>query len=209
MAGTSLVFVLANVASSAIGYIRQKRVDLSLATPLAIGAVPGSIAGVFAVRHANGIWFDVSYGAMLFALAILVMRRRAAESRPAGEKTFAHRYIVAVPAGVVLGLLSSLFGIGGGVVLIPLLLIGARMPPHIVTATSAFIIALTSPVGVITHALGGDVDWIAAIPLIGGGFIGGAIAPRISARVSSPRLITLLAIALIGAAGGLALRHFI
>ena len=144
---------------------------------------------------------------MLFALAILVMRRRAVKARPAGEKTFAHRYVVAIPAGVVLGLLSSLFGIGGGVVLIPLLLIAARMPPHIVTATSAFIIALTSPVGVITHALGGDVDWVAAVPLVGGGFIGGALAPRFSAHVSSPRLITLLAIALIAAAAGLALRH--
>ncbi len=209
VAGTSLVFVFANVASSALGYLRQKRVDLSLGFPLALGAVPGSLAGVVAVRHATGTWFDVSYGILLAVLSVLVIRRRSVTSRPAGEKTFAHRYAVAIPAGVVLGVVSSLFGIGGGVVLIPLLLIAARMQPHIVTATSAFIIAVTSPVGVIAHTLAGDVDWLAAAPLIAGGLLGGALAPVVAARVSSPRLITLLAIALIAAAAGLALRHFV
>lgn len=209
VAGTSLLFVFANVAASAVGYLRQKRVDLALATPLALGAIPGSIAGVFAVKHANGTFFDVAYGVLLLILAVLVMRRRYVTSRAIGEKTFAHHYIVAIPAGLVLGLLSSLFGIGGGVVLIPLLLIAARMPPHIVTATSAFIIALTSPVGVITHGIEGDIDWLAAAPLVTGGLVGGALAPAVSARVSSPRLITLLAIALIVAAAGLVLRHFV
>ncbi len=207
VAGTSLVFVLANVASSAVGYLRQKRVDLALAGPLAIGAIPGSIAGVLAVKRINATGFDVAYGALLLVLSVLVMRRRFIVSRPEGEKTFAHHAVVGVPAGVVLGLLSSLFGIGGGVVLIPLLLLAARMPPHVVTATSALVIALTAPVGVIAHAVAGDIDWLAAAPLIAGGLVGGALAPAVSARVSSPRLITLLAIALIGAAAGLILRH--
>ncbi len=209
VAGTSLVFVLANVATSAFGYLRQKRVDVSVAIPLAIGAVPGSIAGVLAVKHANATWFDVAYGTLLLILSVLVMRRRSVVSRPEGEQTFAHRYVVAVPAGVLLGLLSSLFGIGGGVVLIPLLLLAARMPPHVVTATSALVIALTAPVGVIAHAVAGDIDWLAAAPLVAGGLLGGALAPAVSARVSSPRLISLLALALIGAAAGLVLRHVV
>jgi uncharacterized membrane protein YfcA len=209
VAGTSLVFVLANVGTSALGYLRQKRVDVAIAVPLALGAIPGSIVGVLAVKHVEPKWFDVSYAALLLILSVLVMRRRSAASRAPGEKTFAHAWIVALPAGLALGLFSSLFGIGGGVVLIPLLLLAARMPPHVVTATSAFVIALTAPVGVIAHGIAGDIDWLAAAPLIVGGLVGGAIAPLISARVSSPRLITLLALALIGAALGLGLRHFV
>lgn len=207
VAGTSLVFVLANVVSSAAGYLRQKRVDLSLATPLALGAIPGGVAGVIAVKHVNETWFDVVYGVQLVLLAVLVLRRRSVQSRPAGEKTFAHRSIVAVPAGVLLGVLSSLYGIGGGVVMIPLYLIAARMPPHIVVATTSLIVALTAPVGVIAHAVAGDVDWIAAVPLVIGGLIGGALAPLVAKRVSSPLLITLLAYGLIGAAAALVLRH--
>jgi uncharacterized membrane protein YfcA len=207
VAGTSLLFVLANVASSAVGYLRQKRVDLALAAPLALGAIPGSIAGVVAVKHVNDTWFDSVYALLLVVLAVLVMRRRSIQSRAEGEQTFAHRAVVAVPAGAILGLLSSLFGIGGGIVMIPLFLIAARMPPHVVAATTAVIVALTAPVGVVAHALAGDVDWSAAVPLVIGGLVGGALAPLVAQRVSSPRLITLLAYGLVAAAAGLALRH--
>ncbi len=207
VAGTSLVFVLANVASSAVGYLRAKRVDLALATPLALGAIPGSIAGVVAVKYVNDTWFDSVYALLLIVLAVLVMRRRAIESRAEGERTFAHRAVVAVPAGAILGTLSSMFGIGGGIVMIPVFLIGARMPPHVVAATTSVIVALTAPVGVIVHALAGDVDWSAAVPLVVGGLAGGALAPVVAGRVSSPRLITLLACGLVAAAAGLALRH--
>jgi uncharacterized protein len=209
VAGTSLIFVLANVASSAVGFLRQKRVDLALAMPLALGAIPGSIAGVAAVKYVSGTWFDVVYGLLLVLLAVLVLRRRSIESRAEGERTFAHRPAVAIPAGVLLGVLSSMFGIGGGVVMIPVFLIAARMPPHVVAATTAAIVALTAPVGVIAHALAGDVDWSAALPLVIGGLVGGALAPPVAQRVSSPRLITLLAYGLIAAAAGLALRHLV
>jgi uncharacterized protein len=208
-AGTSLVMVLANTAAATFGYLRDRVVDLDLAVPFTIGAVPGSILGVLAVKRFTPIGFDVGYGIVLMVLAVLVIRRRSVVSRPADERTFAHRKRVAVVAGVGVGFFSSLFGIGGGVVLIPLLLIAARMPPHVVTATSAFVITTTAPVGIAAHALGGDVDWIFTLPLVLGGIAGGSIGPMIAKRISSPMLITLLATALICAALGLALRHLV
>jgi len=207
VAGTSLLMVLANTGASTFGYVRDRVVDLRLALPFTLGAVPGSIIGVFAVKRFTPSGFDVAYGVVLFVLAVLVVRRRSITSRAAGERTFAHDPRVGVVAGFGIGFFSSLFGIGGGVVLIPLLLIAARMPPHIVTATSAFVITTTAPVGVLTHALSGDVDWPFSLPLVLGGLVGGSIGPVIQKRVSSPTLITLLAAALIAAALGLALRH--
>jgi uncharacterized membrane protein YfcA len=207
VAGTSLLMVLANTSASTIGYLRDRVVDLRLAVPFTLGAVPGSIIGVFAVKRFTPSGFDVTYGIVLIALAVLVVRRRSVTSRPAGERTFAHDPRIGVAAGFGVGFFSSLFGIGGGIVLIPLLLVVARMPPHIVTATSAFVITTTAPVGIITHALSGDVDWPFSLPLVLGGLVGGSIGPVIQKRVSSPRLITLLATALIVAALGLALRH--
>jgi uncharacterized protein len=206
-AGTSLVMVLANTAAATYGYLRNRTIDLRLAIPFTIGAVPGSIAGVLVVQRSTPIGFDIAYGCVLIMNAILVIRRRSMASRAAHERTFAHDPRVGVIAGFGVGFFSSLFGIGGGVVMIPLLLIGARMAPHVVTATSAFVITTTSPVGVITHVMGGDVDWRFAIPLVIGGIVGGSIGPAIAKRVSSPRLITLLATALILAAVGLAARH--
>ncbi len=209
VAGTSLLMVLANTGASTFGYLRNRVVDLRLALPFTLGAVPGSIAGVFAVKRFSPSGFDIAYGCLLIVLAVLVVRRRSVTSRPVGERTFAHDPRIGVIAGVGIGFFSSLFGIGGGVVMIPLLLIAARMPPHIVTATSAFVITMTAPVGVVTHALAGDVDWPFTLPLVAGGLVGGSIGPMIQKRVSSPRLITLLATALIVAALGLALRHLL
>ncbi len=206
-AGTSLVMVLANTAAATVGYLRNRVVDLRLAVPLTIGAVPGSVAGVLAVQRFSTVAFDLAYGCVLVMNAILVLRRRSLTSRLPDERTFAHDWRVGVAAGFGVGFFSSLFGIGGGVVLIPLLLIAARMAPHVVTATSALVITTTSPVGVITHVAGGDVDWALAVPLVLGGVVGGSIGPAIAKRVSSPRLITLLATALILAAVGLAARH--
>ena len=208
-AGTSLVMVFANTAAATAGYLRQRLVDTRLARPLMLGAVPGSIAGVFAVKRFTPAGFDLAYGIVLLVLAALVIRRRSLESRASDEPTFAHDRRVALAAGIGVGFFSSMFGIGGGVVLIPLLLIAARMRPHVVTATSALVITVTSPVGVITHALGGDIDWAFTLPLVLGGLVGGSLGPPISKRVSSPMLITLLAVALILAAISLALRHLL
>jgi uncharacterized membrane protein YfcA len=207
VAGTSLLFVLANVATSAIGYIKQKRVDFSLAVPISIGGVPGSIIGVLIVHRISAAWFDYAYGALLVALFFLIIRRSNADAHQTG-KTFAHIWGIAVGAGVVLGLFSSLFGIGGGIVMVPLLLVAAKLPPHVVSATSGFIILCTAPVGVIAHGLTGDIDWLVAVPLTLGGLAGGYIAPSIAKRISSPGLVKLLALALLVAAGGLVLKHF-
>jgi uncharacterized membrane protein YfcA len=208
-AGTSLVMVLANTASATVGYWRDGRIDLRFATPFALGAIPGSIVGALAVQHFSPQAFDVAYGCVLVALSILIISRRSVESREQHERTFANNVWAAAACGVGIGFFSSLFGIGGGVVTIPLLLVAARMPPHVVTATTAFVVTATAPVGVITHALGGDVDWPATVPLVLGGIVGGSIGPRIARRVSSPRLITLLACAFIAAALALALRHLV
>ena len=98
--------------------------------------------------------------------------------------------------------------IGGGLIVIPaLMLLG--VPTHIVTATSTLAILLTSPVGVITHQIEHDIDWAIALPLALGGIVGGQIGPRIAQRLSSPRLLTVMAITLMGAAIALVLRHVI
>jgi len=207
VAGTSLLMVLANTGASTFGYLRHRTVDLQLALPFTVGAVPGSILGVVAVKRFTPSGFDITYGAVLIVLAVVVILRRSVAPRAVGERSFAHDPRIGVIAGLGIGFFSSLFGIGGGIVLIPLLLIAARMPPHIVTATSAFIITTTAPVGVLAHAVGGDVDWPFSVPLILGGLVGGSVGPLIQKRVSSPTLITLLAAALIAAALGLALRH--
>jgi uncharacterized protein len=207
VAGTSLVLVFANNLTGTIGYLRDRRVDVQLGAWLIAGGVPGSIVGAYLTQFFTPAEFDLSYGAVLVALAGLVLYRRTLQARPAGERTFVHRPVFAIPIGLATGLLSSLFGIGGGIVVVPVLLVGARMIPHVVAATSSFVLLCTSPVGIVAHALAHDVDWLFALPLTLGGLLGGWLAPMISRRLSSPRLVTILAVALMVAAAGLIAKH--
>jgi uncharacterized protein len=208
-AGTSLLMVFANTAAATFGYVRDRKVDLRLAVPFTLGAIPSGILGVLAVRRFSPAGFDLAYGVVMIVLAALVLRRRGASHDPRDARAWAHDPRVGVAGGFAVGFTSSLFGIGGGVVLIPLLLIAARMPPHVVVATGAFVITTTAPVGIAAHAFAGDVDWGFTAPLVIGGLAGGSVGPLIARRVSSPRLVTLLAIALVIAAISLAARHFL
>jgi uncharacterized membrane protein YfcA len=205
----SLFLVFCNTAAASVGFLRDKRVDVRLGIMLAIGALPGSILGVVLVHRISIAQFDIIYGALLVILAVATLRRRGLASRPVGEKTIVHNPAVAIPSGFVMGVSSSLFGVGGGIIVVPLMLIVARMPPHIAAATASFVILLSAPVGIITHIYAGDANWQLIAPLALGGLVGGSFGPGIAKRISSPQLINLLVAAFIIAALGLVIRHLV
>ena len=64
--------------------------------------------------------------------------------------------------GIVAGLFAAMFGIGGGVVIVPLLILTTRMPPRIAAATSLATLILTSLLGVVRYAGSGHINWVAA-----------------------------------------------
>lgn len=223
-AGVSLVMVLANAASGSLAFWRQRRIDVRLALVVAATALPASILGTQLVHKVNALAFDALYGAMLLYLATTVIQNRNAKppSEPRmilGAKLRTLRdasgreysYAVSTPVlllcGVAIGLLSSFFGIGGGVVFVSLLVVIFGMPAHIVTATSTFALFLTAPVGVIAHDIAGDIDWSFAIPLAVGGLIGGQLGAAAARRLTSPQLMIVLATSLLLAFSGLVLRH--
>ena len=203
----SLFLVFFNTAAASFGFLKDKRVDFQLAIWLAVGAIPGSIIGVLASHSVSIAQFDIIYGVLLAFLAVATIRRRGVASREDNEKTFLHQPLVAVAAGVVMGVASSLFGVGGGIIVVPLMLIAARMKPHIAAATSSFVILLSTPVGIIAHVIAGDANWPLIAPLALGGLAGGSFGPPIAKRISSPMLINLVIAAFIIAAIGLILKH--
>jgi uncharacterized membrane protein YfcA len=229
-AGTSLFLVTANVASASANFLRQGRVDRRLGVMMGVLGIPGSIVGALALKHFSPRGFDVAYGAILVLFAADLLRRGAGEERadprgparlpwgrprvfhdPVTQADFAYEESLpmAAVAGIATGFLSSFFGIGGGVLVVPLLLRGFLMPPHIVSATSHFIILLSSPFGLVSHGLSGDIDWAYALPLALGGIVGAQFGAETARRISSPTLVRTLAIVLLLAAGSLVAQHVI
>jgi uncharacterized membrane protein YfcA len=224
-AGTSLVLVLANVASASIAFARQGRVDMRLALVAGIAAIPTSILGALVVHGANATAFDLLYAGLLALFAITLFRRSAAhaEGRVARlpwsrERTFHdrvsgrdYRYATSTPlavaTGVATGFLSSFFGIGGGTVVVPVFLRLFAMPAHIVSATSHMVILFSAPFGVATHAFAGDIHWADAIPLALGGIGGGQAGAWLSKRLPGVVLVRIVATVLIAASVSLFAQH--
>lgn len=96
------------------------------------------------------------------------------------------RGVKLVLIGVVAGFMGALFGVGGGIILVPLLLLLAVYTPHVATATSLAAIGITALAGTITFALVGEVDpayaALVGIPAALGAAGGATLQQRIRAR---------------------------
>jgi len=93
------------------------------------------------------------------------------------------RILVLLLIGVAGGLLSGMFGVGGGIILVPLLMAFAGLDQKRAAATSLLAILPTAISGSVTYALHGEIDYVAAgivaVGAIGGAFIGTALLRRI------------------------------
>jgi uncharacterized membrane protein YfcA len=88
-----------------------------------------------------------------------------------------------VAIGLAAGVFSAFFGVGGGIVAVPLLILGAAFPERVATATSLMAIAITATAGVIVFALRGQVDVgyaaLVGLPAAVGALGGAALQQRI------------------------------
>ena len=98
----------------------------------------------------------------------------------------ARSIVVLVVVGVLVGVLSGTFGIGGGTVIVPAL-VWLGLSQRNAAATSTLAIVPTSISGVISYATGGHVDWLAAALLFCGMFVGGQIGSWLLSRL--PELV--------------------
>ena len=205
-AGGALLFVFANTLAASITYVRNRVVDLPRGLTISAAGIPASIAGAYVVRFLTARNFDTVYGIFLVLVAIMVLTRRNAPPKPR-ELSKTAKIGVEILVGLFVGFVSSLFGIGGGIVLVPVMLVFFRQPIHTVAATSAFVIMLTSPTGVIAHGLYGDLDpWVGA-PLFAGGLVGGGMGARLARRMHPHHLTLLIAGLLFVAALALVIKH--
>lgn len=210
-AGTSLALVVANSGAGALTYLVQKRVAVRTGLWMAAGGLPGGIAGAILVRHVSAQTFDWLFALLLIAVAAdLTFNRRKRQKDLAGLAPVTDagfRPVVAIALGIAIGLISSLFGIGGGIVAVPSLLYFSDLPVHAVSATSHFAIFLTSPVGLVTHAYERDIRLAYVLPLVAGGLCGGPIGARLSVNLSPSRLALLIGLATAITAASLVARH--
>jgi uncharacterized protein len=199
LAALSLAVILANALSGTIAYARMGRIPYRPALIFAAAALPGAALGAVATAHLSLRRFDEAFGVLLLGVAIYLLARagRSSDDSQATEPP-PHSTTLGVSLSAGVGLVSNLFGIGGGILHVPLLAYVLRFPVHLATATSHFVLAVSALAGVVVHLEHGSYGSGAAplLPLALGVAAGAQVGARLSPRVSPAWILRLLGLGL-------------
>jgi hypothetical protein len=211
LTGISLTVVCANATAGSISYGRMRRIDVRAGIVFVLAGLPGALAGAWATLHIPRHVFDPLLGAALILGAAAVFLgpaagRRAATSAHARTLVerdgTVHEYSPRILLGAVLsagvGFLSSLLGIGGGILHVPAMVYLLGFPVHVATATSHFVLAFLALAGVLVHARQGSLapGLARSLPLSAGVLVGAPIGAWLSTRIHGRWILRGLALAL-------------
>jgi hypothetical protein len=200
-ASNSLFATLSNATASTISYSKQKRIDYSLGIKLGLLSVPGTVLGAVVSTDVAPDIFKILFGFVLIASSVYIFLRKKIETR---EKIISKQMIVfAIGASFFAGMLSSFFGIGGGIIFVPLMVVGMGMAMKKAAPTSQMILLFASLSGVVIHSLLGHPDFIQSGFLAIGSFIGGLIGARLSIDIKERYLKILVSVVILIAAAKL------
>ena len=199
ISSTSLFAVFSTSASSTLAYAKQKRIDYSLGIRLALIAIPGAIIGAYISDFITMQSFKLYFAFVLIGTSVYIMKKSALSRERSGSRSSAVMTLCYV-AGFFTGILSSLFGIGGGVVFVPLMVTLLGMSMHVSAPTSQFIFLISSVAGLVSHVALGHPDYLLALILVAGAFAGAQLGAKISLRIKEELLQKLLAISLFAVA---------
>ncbi len=159
----SLAVVFLNSVSASWAYGRMKRIDYRVGIPFAIATVPGAILGAGATTLVDRHTFILVFGLFMMGMAaFLFLKPARGKAEGGGAQELPRllprgRFAAGLGASLLVGFLSSFLGIGGGVLHVPMMIYVLQFPVHIATATSQFILAITSMSGAGTHLVTGTL----------------------------------------------------
>lgn len=116
----------------------------------------------------------------------------------AGHKfIYESNILPALPLFLLAGFLSGLFGIGGGIVIVPTLEVIANFPMHLAVATSMFTMVFTTITSGLTHFVNGNVVLDYAVLLIIGIIVGAQVGARVAKRMKSSAIERLFGVTML------------
>ena len=166
----SIAIVAANAISGSVAYARAKRINYRAGILFALFTIPGSILGVHIVKYVPAGLFNILFGLLMIALgSFLFVNKKVPVSeanvqqgnrfwkhyeqtdREGIRYVYSYNQVAGVIISIVVGFISPILGIGGGIIHVPALVRWLKFPVHIATATSHFILAIMSITSVAAH----------------------------------------------------------
>ncbi len=188
--GTSLAILVFTAFAAAVTYRVAGPVDLARAGWLALGAVMAAPLGARATAGMSNTRLSRAFGAFM----IVVGLRLVVTQLPAGawlDQPGAVGIALDLVTGFAVGWLSGFLGIGGGVVLVPILTLLFGLPQHEAQGVSLFMIIPTSIVGAWTHLRMKNVERKIVLPVAVSSVVAAVAAAAVANRLPGPMLSVL------------------
>lgn len=215
----SLATVFFNAFSGSIAYARAKRIDYKAGLQFFLFTIPGSILGVYITKHISSHIFTLFFGLLLIILSVALFLRKGSDTNAQQHKktvfdktthhltdrngevyTYSYNRYIGWAISFVVGFISPILGIGGGIIHVPAMVNWLGFPVHIATATSHFILAAMSLVSVLVHWYEGNYNSAYILRMvigIGAGVVAGAqLGAYLSHKLKASFIIKALAVAL-------------
>ena len=194
-ASSSLFAAFSNAVASTTAYTKQKRIEYSIGLKLGLLSVPGTILGAYISSEITPSLFKILFGLVLIISAIYIFINRKIESKQTNKSKLLMLFVTS--ASFFAGIISSLFGIGGGIVFVPLMVIVMGLAMKQAAPTSQFVLLFASAAGLVAHSALGHSDFYQALFLAAGAFAGGLVGARLSVDIKEKRLKILVSIVMV------------
>ncbi|MFD2705445.1 sulfite exporter TauE/SafE family protein [Salibacterium lacus] len=209
--GTSLLIMIFTGLSSTLAYMKQQKVDYVAGAVFFIGSGPGALTGVWLNKGMETEPFLVWFGIFMILIScILIVRNRLPAMKVRGkgirrtyidadgnEKEYGFQPVTGVLTAFIVGMCSGLFGIGGGSLMVPVMILLFSFPPHTAVATSMFLVLLSALTSSVSHITLGNVEWLYVLALIPGAWVGAKLGAFVNQRLKSNTLVLILRIFLV------------
>lgn len=176
--GTAAVAVTVNALASLLGHARAGRVKWRCAGVFAISGMVGAALGAELGKAFDGTRLMILFGLLMIGVGVAMLRKRRTAEAPDVRLTRDSAAALLprlVPIGLGVGLSAGFFGIGGGFLIVPGLILATAMPLRFAIGTSLVVVSALGLTTATSYAASGLVDWGVTGLLVAGG-IGGTIA---------------------------------
>jgi uncharacterized protein len=195
-ASTSLIAVMSTSVSSTIEYARQKRIDYNLGLAMAVCAIPGGVLGAVLSEYLLEDTFKLYFGILLTLTGLYILYKNSVLKDHRVNRRSLPLQVAVFTGSFGAGIISSLFGVGGGIIFVPTMLLVLGLTMHRAAPTSQLTLMMTAIAGVFTHSALGHPDYLQAVVLSAGAFVGAQIGARLSRMTKEMLLQRLLAVIL-------------
>ena len=182
--GTSALAVAVNAFANLIGHARTGHVKWPCAVVFAAAGVAGAYLGSTIGKLIDGDHLLFLFALVMLAVAVAMLRPKAQGGDPDVRinPAIAVRLVV---IGFVTGAISGFFGIGGGFLIVPGIMLGSGMPILNAVGSSLFSVGAFGLTTAVNYAASGLVDWPLAAEFIAGGLVGGFVGIGLGTRLAA------------------------